>query len=454
MRKFLIGIFAALLSGCYMAPSLEKQDLNITSTGAQALKVSPLWWQDFGDENLNAIVEAALKNNLDLALAMKNVEFASAALSLSTSDMLPSVSINAAGARQSTSGETLPKGRGALFNNFSFGGMLSYELDLWGRVASLRASAKAEYLAQEASAKTVRLAVIAGVVKTYYGLVALKMQEKIAQENLQSFDEILEYRAKQLKYGEISSLVFYQTKVERQSIKASLLSLQEKINAAQTQLAILTADDFASVLNKTFSLKDLPASMTLPAGLSSELLEQRPDLMRAQHELEAANYKIGAARAAYFPRISITGAFGFASSELSSLGSSNSQNWSAGAGASMPLFDFGKTSFNVDAAVARKEIALLNYRKTIRTALGEVKDAMTKNELSIQRQAQIKEQLGAQKTVLELASKKYDAGYISHLEFLDAKRGWLNVQLLDVGARLDGVLSMVDVYKSLGGGYK
>ena len=296
-----------LIGGCSLSPKYEQPKANLPQDfGVEYSNetISQTWWKDFGDEYLNGIVEEALKNNYDLAIAMERVSQARSSWGYARSDRYPSLSAQG----EATRNKKNPKqGEFDNYNNFSLSGILSFELDLWGRARDADRSAYATLLASKANRDTIRLSLIANVVESYFGVLTLNNQVQISQNTLLSREESYQYRKKEFEAGKISEIDMQQARSEMASVRAQLQSLLMERNAAQTALMILLGRDPQGIFNVALPMESqmLPKAPKVPVGLPSTLLEKRPDIEAAEQNLKAANFSIGVARAAYFPTISL-----------------------------------------------------------------------------------------------------------------------------------------------------
>lgn len=460
MRNLSIIVATALfLTGCSLAPKLEPKNLELPAQLAQEsvanAPVNMEWWRAFGDSSLEALILEALEHNSDLRQASARVSSARATLSGARADQYPSLALEASGARQEGSNERYPGGTRALYNHFSLSAVLQYELDLWGRWSNAKNATKALFKASEAERDMVRLAVASGVAESYFNLLALKESKRLSEETLQAYEKSHEEYLKQFRAGVLSEIVLEQSKVELASAKANLHLYERQESEAATALAILLGRTPKEIFEGRFLVAGaFPAIPSVPVGMPSELLQQRPDIRAALERLKAANHTIGVARAGYFPRLSLSALAGYQSAELDRLVRASGEAWSAGANLASPILDFGRVGAKVDSAKAQKESAEVAYEETIRRAFGEVRDALIKKESTLKITQASKERLEAQTRVLEIAQKRFDSGYSSHLELLEAKRGYLGAQLALVRSQLDEVASTITLYKALGGGWR
>lgn len=444
-----------LIGGCSLSPKYEQPKANLPQDfGVEYSNetISQTWWKDFGDEYLNGIVEEALKNNYDLAVAMERVSQARSSWGYARSDRYPSLSAQG----EATRNKKNPKqGEFDNYNNFSLSGILSFELDLWGRARDADRSAYATLLASKANRDTIRLSLIASVVESYFGVLTLNNQVQISQNTLLSREESYQYRKKEFEAGKISEIDMQQARSEMVSVRAQLQSLLMERNAAQTALMILLGRDPQGIFNVALPVESqmLPKAPKVPVGLPSTLLEKRPDIEAAEQNLKAANFSIGVARAAYFPTISLTGLIGYASPELNELFSNSTSTWNYGGNFVSNVIDFGRTSSNVELTKSQYREMLLNYGQTLRQAFGEVRDSLYNHSMSFERLNSLNEQVEALKRTLVLAELRYREGYTNYLEVLTTQSNLFAAELTQQSANLENLSSVINIYKAFGGGW-
>ena len=455
-NKAFILITAAFLAGCSFRPDMPNVDTNFTSTYTfETSDVRDLWWKEFKDENLNVLVESALEKNTNLRIAYLNLEKAKASLGVAESSLLPGVNLNASYTKAKTSGETYTGQPQTRYRSSSINLGLNYEIDLWGRVRNSVLAANESLNASKFDYDSARLSLSSSVAKSYFALVSLNMQEAVLKETLKTYEDTLALRKTQLDLGGINEMTYLQSKAEVERAKTSLTSVLNSKSQALTSLAILTGKSNDEILKGAVaSAQNLPSSPEIKAGISSDVLLRRSDVAKALADLKATNALVGVARAQYFPTLSLTGLFGFASDEFDRIFMGSASVWSLGANLTQKIFDFGRTKNNVRVAETNEQIAAITYEATVRSALGEVRDALISRQNAKLSLDQVKNLLQSQQKIYSLAKDQYNAGYIGHLELLDAERNLLQAKLQDVSAKLDEVDSAVEVYRALGGGFK
>lgn len=456
----LATLSAALwLAGCSFIPTFSRPAAPVAESFATTSVPAPAadtaartaadmeWQTFFKDARLKRLIELALQNNRDLRVAVLNIEQTRAKLQVARADQLPTVNAGINGSRG-------PAANGAVTSSYTAGlSVTAYELDFFGRVRALSQAAQAQLLGSEEARKTVQISLIASVANTYLNLLADDELLRATRETLKTRQESL--RLMQLKFDNDAAS------------KLDLSSAQSLLEAAKVSLAQLTRqraqDENALVLLIGQPLPtDLPAGLSmaeqglvadLPAGVPSELLVRRPDVRQAEQNLLALNANIGAARAAFFPRITLTASAGVASNDLEQLFSNGTSAWSFVPQLLMPLFDAGRNQANLEAAKVNKEIAVAQYEKAIQTGFREVADALAgRATLGEQLQAQTA-QLEAEKTRMGLTDLRFQNGVASSFDVLDAQRSLFTAQQAVVQVQALQLQNLVTLYKVLGGGW-
>ncbi|RZJ50202.1 MAG: efflux transporter outer membrane subunit, partial [Acidovorax sp.] len=374
---------AALLAGCSFIPTYERPaapvpsaytTLGADTTGAaQGAAAAP--WQDyFAEPRLRQLIEAALANNRDLRVAVLNIEQARATYQVRRADMYPGVGVAANASRAPATGT------GDLTNSFSVGlAISSWEIDFFGRIASLKEQALAQYLATEEGRNAAQVSLVAAVANGWLNLLADEELLELSRQTLASREESVRLTKMRLDAGVTSELDFRQADSLTQAARATLAQQQRQRALDENALALLLGQALPDEVRASLAgsrLANAPAMAQLPAGLPSELLTRRPDIRQAEQQLIAANANIGAARAAFFPRIALTAQAGTASNELSGLFKSGSWGFSIAPSLLLPIFDAGRNQANLESARAGRSIAVAQYEKAIQTAFREVSDAL------------------------------------------------------------------------------
>lgn len=462
-------ILALTLGGCVnLAPDYQRPTTELPTDwsapeGQSATALGAQWWKIYGNAQLERMVEEALARNANLAVAVARVDEARALLGETRSGQFPTLDASYGRVRtQSSLRSSTPLPPGVLRQRDNYRGTLnvSYELDLWGRLRNATKAARAELLATVATRETVRIALAADVVQAYFALRSLDEQVAATERSVVSRGESLALQKKRFDAGVISEFEYRQLEAEELAARAQLPVLEQRRAQQENALAVLLGRSpraiYTDAVVEKAAVTDEPArqrALVVPAGLPSELLLQRPDLIEAEQRLIAANARIGAARAAYFPSLSITGFFGGESAAMSELFTGPAGTWQAAASLTQPIWNAGRVGAQVDAANARQRQALAQYQGTIQNAFREVRDAIVA-------QAKTREQFDAEnrraatlREALRLAKLRYKSGVASQLDVLDAERNLLAAELNRSDALRAQRAAVADLLKALGGGW-
>ena len=460
-RAMLAALAATLaLAGCAsMAPPYAPPPLPVAAqypetdpAGAHAPDVA--WQSYFADPRLQALIAQALASNRDIRIAALRVEEARAAYGIQRAEQFPTIALGASGSRARVPDDLSPTGRAMTSAQYQAGlNVSAWELDFWGRVRSLKDSALQTLLASDEARRAVGVALVAQVANGYLGLRELDERVELARATVDSRAESLRIFTRRFEVGSISKLDL--TQVE--TLLSQALSLSAQLEQARAVQAHALAQLVGGPVDLTpvaevRRFDDASVLQPLHAGLPSALLTQRPDLIAAEHQLRAAQANIGAARAAFFPTISLTAAYGTASTELNGLFDSGSGAWNLAPRLVLPIFDAGRLRANMDLAEVRRDVAVANYEKSVQGAFREVADALS-NRRWLALQVDIgKTTLAAQSERARLAKLRYDNGAAPYLEVLDAQRDLLTVEQQLVQTRRALLSSQVSLYAALGGG--
>ncbi|MCL4470462.1 MAG: efflux transporter outer membrane subunit [Gammaproteobacteria bacterium] len=449
----------ALLAGCSLMPGYQRPEPPVAAQWPQTAqpdgvrKATELEWRAFfPDQRLQALIATALEHNRDMRIAAARVEEARALYGITRADRLPGIDAAAGGQSARTPGDLSPTGNAVISRRYDIGlSLLSFELDFWGRVKSLDEAALASFLATGEARRALHLSLVAEVASAYFTLLEMEERTRLAHETVKSREETRTLIARRREVGLAGDLDFLQADGALELVRAELASLQRQQAAAANALVLLVGRQPSGLpAGRTLSDQDIVAD--LAADLPSEVLLQRPDVLAAEKRLIAANANIGAARAAFLPRISLTAGLGTASSALSGLFGGGSESWNFQPALRLPLFDGGRSAAGVDLAKARKVIAVAEYEKTIQQAFREVADLLAARTYLVE---QLRAQQAAEKAQserLRLVEARYKAGISSHLEVLDAQRESFSAQQATVQTRRAGLAAAAQLYKALGGG--
>ena len=466
MSKSLIAlaITAAVMSGCTMIPDYERPEAPVAAQYPQGPAYAPAeaadvaaaeqgWRQFFRDPALQQLIETSLTNNRDLKVAALNVEAYRAQYRIQRSDLLPTVTADGAGTRQRVPADLSSSGQSGITSSYSATlGVSAYELDLWGRIRSLSEQALETYLASDEARRSTQIGLVASVANAYLTWQADRELLVLTQDTLKTYEESLRLTSRSNEVGVASALDLSQARTAVESARASLATYQRQVAQDLNSLTLLLGTSLPANLPQPQPLAaDLLSEV--PAGLPSELLTRRPDILQAEHSLKAANANIGAARAAFFPSISLTASAGTSSADLDGLFKGGSGSWLFSPSISLPIFNAGALSASLDYVKIQKDIGVANYEKAIQTAFQEVSDGLTaRKTYNDQLQAQ-KDLVAASQDYYRLAERRYRIGVDSNLTFLDAQRSLFSAQQSLITDRLAQLTSEVNLYKALGGGW-
>ena len=454
---------AALAAGCAVTqPKPPEVDLPVAQAPTDAqLALLERWWLAFDDPALAALVDEALANNLDVASAFARIELARAQVLLAQSYLYPYGNLAVGASRSRISGvgsQPLPAGSQLISNDFSVSLELGYELDLWGRYRSGSLAARNELAASRYFRESVRAAVAADVASAYFRLRAADAELRLLEDTLKTREETVQLQRDRFDGGIIGEYDLKQAQAERSAVVADLARARQGIGLLEGALATLAGrsprEVWAPVVARADPSRPILSVPELPSGLPSGLMERRPDIRRAEALLAASELRIQQARAAYYPSISLTAAYGSESAALADLFTSPASIWRFGASLLQPLFGLKAIEANVQASEAARDQALVGYRQTVQAAFRDVHDALvvhrTAREILAAESAR-RDQLAS---ALEVANLRYDAGRTSFLEVLDAQRQLLAAETLRIAAARDTQLAIVSFAKALGGGWE
>ena len=460
-RRPVLGTVAAalLLAGCAsMAPDYERPAAPVEATfpgaesatalaeGAAAADIS--WHAFFSDPRLKHLLGIALENNRDLRVAGLAIEQARAQYGIQRADELPTVNAVAQGIRQ-------PGPTGAMTSVYTVGlAIASFEFDFFGRIRSLSDAALAQYLATEQAQRTAQISLISAVAVTYLNLLADDELLGVTRGTLRSREESLKLTQLKFKNGAASELDYRQAESLVEGARVTLAQVTRRRALDQNALVLLLGQPMPKDLPPAQSILKQELLPELPVGLPSEVLTRRPDILQAEQQLIAANADIGAARAAFYPRIGLTATAGIASNELSRLFNNGSFAWALSPSALLPIFDRGRNKAALKSTEAGRDIAVAQYEQAIQAAFREVADTLATRQTLIDEVRAQRAQVDAEAARLRLADLRYRSGAASYLDVLDAQRSLFQAQQAVVLVQTAQVQNLVTLYKVLGGGWK
>ncbi len=461
MRLLAMLLLIFLASCKAVGPDYKRSETNLPATFSEATSVENTqlkdwqknWWKHYQDAKLNELVALSLKNNTNIALAVARIEEADASMREVGASLFPQVNLSADATRSKvTELGPFPAFGGAVRNNYSFGLSTSYEIDFWGKVRRAKESSAANALASRNAKETVELSLIGLVASNYLQLRGLEAQMAVTKSNQLSRVEALKLNQRRMAGGVASALEVSQAEVSVSNLDAQLIELNRLRALTLHQLAVLTGE--LDLKLEAADLRSLPVPPTPPAGLPSALLENRPDIRQAEQNLIAENAKIGIAKAAMYPSISLTGIFGGESLELGDILKAGARIWTFGLGLDLPIFDAGRRESRVEQANARQKQALAQYQTAIQNAFTEVNDALVTRRLNAEREQALLQSESSARKALTVAENRYKSGYSAYLEVLDAQRVHNEASLNVVQAKQASFLATVALFKALGGDWK
>jgi len=465
MRNLLLTITALMLAGCEVGPDYEQPKLDmprLSDKEEMTIFRNQQWWSVFNIKTLNQLEEQALKHNADLKIAIANIDAAKAAAGIAQGDLLPQIAVSGEGTRAyiSAKGKNYMPGLTRQRNSLDYLGVvgMSYELDFFGKYRRANEEARAQLLSTRAAKDAVLLAITSQVAKNYFLIRALDAKLAIARRTLRTRQQTYNVYKSRFRSGYCTELDYLRIESEMASVKTTVLGLEEALAKAETSMSVLLGCSprlfIERKMTREKAIERLKIPNRVPKGIPSDILSRRPDLLQAEGQLIAANAKIGEAKAAFFPSISLTGAFGVESKNLGQLFSPGSDTWTFSGGINLPIFTGGKLTSMSDAAKAKYRAALASYEKTVQVAFKETLDALISNRKSKEIVKSRTRQVNALKRSYDIAKKQKDAGLIGLIDLLDVERGLLACEMDLTTALQDQLNAVVDLCKALGGGWK
>ncbi len=458
MRRLAVVLSSTLLAACAVGPDFTKPDattpdgFRMAEPGGDATSIANTpWWELLKDQELQKLLRTALVENKDLKRAVASVEEFQARLFIAKADFAPKMDITSNAPIFGRKTNFLFPGFPNPFNYYVQGN-LSWELDIWGRIRRSNEAARGDLLSREENRRAIVLQLVSGVAEGYFDLLQFDMQLDIARRTLKSWEESVRIAQARLRQGMISKLDADQFEAERANAAAKAAEFERQKVQKENQLSVLLGRNPGQI-SRGRSLTEQVMPPDVPPGLPSELLQRRPDILQAEQDLAAATARIGMAKADRFPKLSITGILGVASPQLSRLVANETAFGQAGAGLAGPLFNAQILGFQQRAAEAQARQAMAQYEQSVLVAFKEVEDSLVVvRTVREQRTAQL-QQVEALRSALSLASLRYKGGLANYLDVLIAQRNLFEAELALMGTHRLHLVSIVQLYKALGGGW-
>lgn len=448
-----------VLGGCALGPDYQRPQLDMPAAYPDSYKAADEalrndWWTLYGDATLNTLVAETLKNSADIKIAAALVEEAEALLGQTNAGIFPEIDLGAVASRSRVSTITatpIPANARIIRDDRRIALSTAFELDFWGKLRRASEAARAQVFSSTYGRDVVTLALVSTTTQAYFALRSLDAQLTVLESSLRTREESLEVARSRAAAGLTSDLDVNQSIGARADIASQLNELGRQRTITLHLLALLTVN--AKLELPRGNLQALPIPPAPPAGLPSALLDRRPDIRAAEQNLIAANAQIGVAKAALFPTLSLTGAYGGQSAALENLFNSGGRIWSAGFGLALPIFDAGRNVARLEQIEARQRQSLFAYQKAVAIAFREVADAITNVNQSATTEADLQVRVNAARNSMELAQLRYTSGYSGYLDVLDAQRTQNDAELALVRNRQSQLGYSLEFMKALGGGW-
>ncbi len=464
MNRRMVLVAALLIAGCAAQPKYERPAVELPAAWRDIAPQSAPdsvpagnWWRIYADPALEKLVAEALERNTDLMAAAARVEESRALLTQSEAELYPTVGAELARRRTLSSAETglLPPGIARERNNYLASLNVAYEVDLWGRLRTAARAARADLLATQAARETVRITLAADVAKAYFALRALDSQVEATRRTLALREDGLKLQRKRHEFGVISDYDLRQLEAEAAATRAQLPPRERDREIQEAALVVLLGRSPRAIMHdgvaRAAEGQPVMLAAAVPAGLPSELLLRRPDLVETEQRLIAANARVAVARSAYFPSIQLTGYLGSEAQALSSLFTGPAGIWQLAAAVAAPIFAGGRLEAQIGAARAREQLALAGYQGAIQNAFREVRTALAAQTRARESFEAEGERAAALADTLRLARLRYENGLASQLDVIDAERSLLAAQIARYEALRAQRTAVADLYKALGG---
>jgi multidrug efflux system outer membrane protein len=459
MKNAIILLVVVALAGCMVGPDYRRPSVDIPQSwrfeDQEAKNVAnTAWWGQYNDPVLNELIEIALRENKDLKVAVARIGQFVGQYITTRASLFPQLGVGASGGMQRLTETGLPPLPSGVKNPNDVWGVFlngNWEIDIWGKIRRATEAARAGILSSEEGRRTVILSLVAAVASAYIDLRDADREWEISRKTAEAYKESLRIFELRFKEGFSSSIEVNMIKAEYEQALSRISFYEKTIPQLENALSILLGRNPGPIpRGKTLDELALP---DVPAGLPSELLEQRPDIRQAEQDLIAANAQIGTAKSLYYPAISLTAAFGYSSTDLSKLFRHPAQAWSVAAPVVAPIFTAGAIRGQVKSAEARQQELVVRYQQVIQTAFREVDDSLVEQKQTRPQLEALGRQVAALKEYARLAQVRFDEGYTSYLEVLDANRSLFNAELIQAQTKAVLFRSFVSLYKAMGGGW-
>ncbi len=465
MKRLLIVALSALLAGCAMGPKYKRPEVKTpTEFRGQTVPLDQKsladleFWELYRDPVLEKLIRAALERNYDVRIALARVEEFRAAAGISGLGSIPQVAAGGGVTRSriSTVGPTpLPSTTAPVRTTYHAEIDVSYEIDLWRRIANLNAATRAELIASEYARDATRITVIANVASAYFNLRALDQLLSVTLATVGTREKFIELTRAQFERGVVSGLDVNRAEASLATARAVVPDLNSQLAQQENLLQLLLGESPAPILREaTTELRYFPAPPDVPTGLPSALLERRPDLRQSENALIGANARLKAVKASLYPTVSLTGSFGSQSAALTNLFTGPAKIWSFGLGLLQPIIDVNRNKFQVEIYTARERAAILQYQQTVAQAFREVSDALAARQGFHEALTAQDAQVAALRAAREQVLKRYNIGFSSYFEVIDAERALFEAEQARVQVYRNTLNALVQLYKALGGGWQ
>lgn len=469
MRSLIaVILLVSSMSGCLMGPDYKRPDMpqadswRLPSGASDSIANLP-WWELLKDEALQQLIRTALQENLDLQMAAANIDEYQAQLTIAQYDLIPSLSASgtAFGFRNTNNNTLSIPGGGAVpisqrdgttLSQLSGNVGLKWEVDLWGRIRRSVEASRAQLLSKQENQRAVVLSLVGNIAESYFDLRGLDLQIDITKRTLKTWDDSVQLSKLRYQKGDIPKLDLDRFVAERAGTAAQLADLERQVVQRENQISVLLGHS-PSPVSRGRLLTEQPMPPEIPPGLPSELLQRRPDIMQAEQELVAATANIGVAQAMRFPQLALTGQAGGAQLNISEMSFNPYATFVGAAALTAPLYNASALGYQVKVSEAKGNQAIAQYRKTILQAFQEVEDALISVQKTKEQQAAQEQQVQALESSLRLADLRYQGGRASYLDLLTAKRTLFDAELALAKTRRNQLVSVVKLYKALGGGW-